>query len=636
MFREGTRMFTRAVAGSGALLMVLAVCVVATPSARASTSLAAGDLLAGDNVGNVNHYSADGTFLEGIYTGATSIEMGACQDSSGNVYQTNFSTGSVIRIKPDGTVDPSFLAYGMYHPLSCAVAPNGNILVGQDQNVEALDSSGAAVAVYPVGADRGGSGSWISLDSDGCTLNVAAGEFTQYNICTNSITGSLHTIDDAASQSEQLSNGDLLVADAGDVEEINSSGVVRTYTVPGSSALTSLAISADGNSFWVGDFESGTIAKISLSTGDVLQTLQQANDVQGLLVYGQGSTSSSHVLLGIGDSVAAGHGLGLSTGFPDNRYAYPMLAAARLGYSGRDYAITGACAVSQNIDGASPLTPSTCTTSVLSDELPAAAGVKPDVITLTIGANDIRFGECLQAIMLSKGKNPCQGTTFTNDLTALSQNLGLLFTRLKTTYPGVPIYVMRYYNPLPQPPISAQEICPASRAIAAYRAQKKSAYIGALIRGLTGQSDAVAEQVQTTLYDIAQAVVKQLNKTIVDAATAAGAKTVPIYFGGHDYCRTLTGGSTVDTWVYGPSIHGTVSGFTGLISATIPFDFDLPSVCPTPDAGDSTAYYVSGSGQFGALGAWSYSFTGKVNCLPHPTLYGQHAIARAFVHMISP
>ena len=344
-----------------------------------------------------------------------------------------------------------------------------------------------------------------------------------------------------------------------------------------------------------------------------------------------GDLASSRIVVGLGDSIAAGHGLGPSDGYPDNSNAYPLLLAGLLGYAGYDYAITGACAATRGKDGGSSSTPAGCDHSVLSDELPRIT-VRPNVITLTVGANDIRFGDCFQAVVLRAGDNPCQGTAFDTNLKALSQNLSTLLARIKGKFPAVPIFVMRYYNPLPGIPDTAREICPASRALAAIQKKNAQGYIQALISGTIGSYDNTAADVQRDLYLKATNIVSRLNRTIRTAATAAGARTVSPYFAGHDFCRTLTGGSVSDAWVYGPSLHGSVSGF-GVINTRIPFDFDLPSACPAPHAGDSLAYYYSAAGSwFGE--SWTYDFTGKINCMPHPTIDGQRAIARAFKQAI--
>ena len=92
--------------------------------------------------------------------------------------------------------------------------------------------------------------------------------------------------------------------------------------------------------------------------------------------------------------------------------------------------------------------------------------MKPDLVTLTVGANDIQFGDCFQAIFLKTGTNPCNGSTFQTDLKALGKNLSVLLTKIKALFPGTPIYMMKYYNPLPTPPTSTAELCPASAVMA--------------------------------------------------------------------------------------------------------------------------------------------------------------------------
>jgi lysophospholipase L1-like esterase len=337
-------------------------------------------------------------------------------------------------------------------------------------------------------------------------------------------------------------------------------------------------------------------------------------------------------LVGLGDSVAAGHGLGPSDGFSKNPHAYPMLlAATHLAYTGYDHAISGACAATnpkveksdkrdgeneEHKDAGSPSTPDTCKTSVLSDELPKVT-VKPDLITLTVGANDIQFDKCFEALVLetlglATDPNPCQGETFDSRLKALSDNLSLLFTRLKENHPGVPIYVMEYYNPLPPPPASAADICLLARLIA-YK------------NGKTG--DTAASEQQTHLYNTAESIIERLNQTIEDAASAAGVNTVPLHFQGHDLCRTLTGGYVSDTWVYGPSVHGEFQVLRQTIQRV---DFDLPDPCPVPHSEDRP-YPIKGS-----VVGYEYDFTVSVNCMPHPTRGGQSAIAAAFRATIGP
>jgi hypothetical protein len=132
------------------------------------------------------------------------------------------------------------------------------------------------------------------------------------------------------------------------------------------------------------------------------------------------------------------------------------------------------------------------------------------------------------------------------------------------------------------------------------------------------------------MWTEAENILAKLNAAIAKAATAAGTHIVNINFSGHDFCRTLTGGTVADTWVYGPTLHGFVQG--GTESRNI--DLDLPGVCPSPHPGDSHEYNFAANGKWDHI-SWSYDFTATVNCLPHPTSDGQTAIAEAFVAAIT-
>jgi lysophospholipase L1-like esterase len=404
--------------------------------------------------------------------------------------------------------------------------------------------------------------------------------------------------------------------------------------VTGVCSNASCVTGTDGNVSW-------TYTSNGSSGSDTIEAFYDMNK-NGTADVGEPQTTAgmqwtaapAKALVGLGDSIAAGHGLGPSVGFPDNADAYPLQLAKQLGYGGYDYAISGACVASPNKDGGSSSTPSSCTTSVLSDELPAI-GVKPNVITLTVGANDISFGDCFKAVVLKVGTNPCSGSTFNSNLGALSKNLSTLYAVIKQKYPGIPIYEMLYYNPLPLAPSSTSQICPASRVIAGIDKKSNLGYIQSLYLGATGQFDADAATVQGNLFVTAQQIINKLNSTIKNAATAAGVTTVAQDFTGHDFCQTLTGGSVADTWVYGPTFHGFFEAFSVVTDKKFPFDIDAPSACPAPHTGDATQYYTSGTGGWDGV-AYTYAFTFTINCLPHPTIDGQRAIAAAFKTKITP
>src|SRR6266542_936169 len=139
----------------------------------------------------------------------------------------------------------------------------------------------------------------------------------------------------------------------------------------------------------------------------------QSLNVSSALNFG-----TAKLLVAFGDSVSAAEGLGMSTGYPgDNAGAYPAVLASHLGWASDNFSISGACA-----DG--------CPQSILGDELPTAERLhlQPSLITITVGADDIQFGNCFLAVLGVISKNPCAGADFTRSLHALKTHLGVVLT----------------------------------------------------------------------------------------------------------------------------------------------------------------------------------------------------------------
>ena len=169
--------------------------------------------------------------------------------------------------------------------------------------------------------------------------------------------------------------------------------------------------------------------------------------------------SSSGTVVGLGDSVAAGHGLGGSGGNGDNPYAYPVLLAKSLGDAPDDLAISGACAAKRNDKGADLNTPVSdssgqhCTNSVFEEinSMPKNLGSSSRIV-VTVGADDVEFSTCLKALLTGIGNglsNPlCQGPAYQARLAALRHNLGLDITKIRSLAPNTPIVLVGYYNPI--------------------------------------------------------------------------------------------------------------------------------------------------------------------------------------------
>jgi lysophospholipase L1-like esterase len=336
----------------------------------------------------------------------------------------------------------------------------------------------------------------------------------------------------------------------------------------------------------------------------------QSANVSSALNFG-----TTKLLVAFGDSVSAGEGVGMSAGYPDNTSAFPAVLAAGLGWAADNFSISGACAGG-------------CSQSILANELPAAESMhlQPDLVTVTVGADDIDFGDCFRAVLGIISKNPCTGPDFKKNLAALKTNLGNVLTRIKTDYPGVRIAVTEYYNPLPYAPTAnVASLCSLMPVLSLVPLIRAGDYkqIARII--LHHQLRAHGAQYEKQLYDTAKTVLSSLNGAInAEASQFSNVTLVPVSFFGHDFCEDYTGGKS--GFVFGPSVLFTF-GFTwGLLSKFIQFQISPTDLCSSNLPGCYKKIVKSGSGDhFGFK--YSYTFIAGPNDFPHPTPSGQDAIA---------
>lgn len=318
------------------------------------------------------------------------------------------------------------------------------------------------------------------------------------------------------------------------------------------------------------------------------------------------------MVLGLGDSIAAGHG----NGADDNFHAYPHVLGSMLGWGHQDYAISGACAATLGYDGASSMTPggsTYCTKSVLHDEVPNIPNnlSSGSVITLNVGADDIEFSACFAAVVQGRAgtsSDPCSGQQFQDHLTALNFNLNLVIQRLHSIEPGVKIVLVSQYNPMPPAPGNRDTPCVLFKLAAYAKAYQD--------RSPSEASDATARAYQTQAANIASRVIRQLNSQLSSVALQDGVPLVNLDFFGHDLCEPYSGPSETSSWIYAPA----GSARYGAVSFNLTPSYTCISPCPETDPS------FSGSGtKFGL--SWHYYLS--VNGAPHPNVRGQRAIATA-------
>jgi lysophospholipase L1-like esterase len=301
-------------------------------------------------------------------------------------------------------------------------------------------------------------------------------------------------------------------------------------------------------------------------------------------------------LVALGDSVAAGYAAG---GRAD---AYPAAVGAALDLPVDNLATAGATA-----------------TTVLRQQLPAVAALRgtPVVVTLTVGANDIRFAECFGALF-GVGNDPCAGDHYDRNLDAFATNLAHVLDRVHGSYPRARVFVSRYYDPLPR---TADEVCGIDGAT----------FSGGGIGDRTTRRLArrVLDQRLTAwqrrLSTRAAQRLARLNATIDRVAVMHDARVVDVDFTGHDLCAA-------NPWVFPPDVRARLNfKWAGPDYAeTLTYTGSPRCVTPCGPPLPFTARFPATVGTLVVTG------TLQPNGTPHPDPAGQRALATAFLHAIRP
>lgn len=276
--------------------------------------------------------------------------------------------------------------------------------------------------------------------------------------------------------------------------------------------------------------------------------------------------------------------------------------------------------------GADPATPATCDKSIVTDQLPKARQLiaeQPGLIVVMVGANDVQFSHCGIELLVPAfyAGNPCKEEVIGPGLAVMRRNLQTTFGAIKKQYPRSPMVVSLYYNPMPGPPAAAADVCPLFEPVVALR--KPLSLISD--RTLANAS----AQMQAEVYEGGQKIVERLNATIRAAAQQSGAVVAAADFTTHDLCRTQTGGSREDVWIYGPDASISFSARVAGPGVSKQWRFTLPSACKDLSQEPED---VTTNGPVTRVIAGitvTYDVRLKINCMPHPTLEGQQGLAAA-------
>jgi len=348
------------------------------------------------------------------------------------------------------------------------------------------------------------------------------------------------------------------------------------------------------------------------------------------------------VVIGLGDSIAAGYGL---SPVSNNNLAYPAQVAARIHDGYDDIAVAGAC-VDQG-DGTSGVGGNCSAFSSLLQQIQTlcpdimlqnspcsnkdAFGAPINLITITVGANDIVFDKCLYAAIetgtVGQNTDPCSQSNLTANMNLMVDQLEQALSLLTGPYgfPGVPIALTNYYNPLPTGSAPMCVLAAATTGIAfVNQIGLQNTVEDILFRpdqflnGIKG--------VQGSLYSLAASVLRQLNGGINEAAAQfPQAHIVPLdsSFANHDVCAGN------NAWLYGPQVNVSANFDFSFVHDTASFSL-TPTNCPYQGVLDQPLISPPFSD---SEGPFSLSTSGSTNCMVHPTAEGQYQIAKqiAFV-----
>lgn len=262
-------------------------------------------------------------------------------------------------------------------------------------------------------------------------------------------------------------------------------------------------------------------------------------------IFSTTTFAASSTYAALGDSVAAGAGLETNTSICDrSTQAYPYSVAASTGLTLAHYACTGAKADEGIYDSQET---SLATLPAQLDQ--AYASGTPDLITLTIGANDTRWTQFIRQCYYIRCGYGVDTARFNVYLVDLKLELNIIMAKIHTLSNGTPpqVIVTGYYNPLSSIKCSHTDDVTPSEA----------SWLAARVNSL---NSAISGTVAKYSYG----------------------EFAPVSFAGHELC-------SADSWVQGPSsampFHPTAAGQQA-IAASVLSHYNQPSQPPQ----DSTSY----------------------------------------------
>ena len=387
--------------------------------------IASGDMVASLASGQVNEYTPAGTLVQTLIPSANT-PTGSAFDGAGNFYVTEFGSNDILKVDAktgavsvfsnntilaDGTSfnSPESIAFGPGYTSMFVSDANRN---GPNGGIHVIDTAtGKGHAFLPLPSSNGSSGlgesDWLAFNHSG-TLFMTNENPTQGVMQVNQTTGDIiqpsfvaNLPDDAYAISFDT-NDNLWVSVTSSILEYDRTGrLLRTISNPAFSTVFAAVFNPPFNAVYAGDLSTGNIFTYDLN-GKLLSQFNAGSGIDGLSVAGTVLVSKAGDYVAMGDSYSSGEGTGdylKGTDVSGDRchrslHAYGPLLDDSLGLGALKFvACSGAVTEDFFYRNHSNVTEQAQNASLNSSTAH---------VTLTIGGNDVGFGDVLTACVGGK------------------------------------------------------------------------------------------------------------------------------------------------------------------------------------------------------------------------------------------
>jgi hypothetical protein len=215
-----------------------------------------GELFVGADNGRVLIYSPDGDLVHQISHPSSQwgTSVGLAFDAEGNLYQARWTAGSVAKYDHGGNVVAEDFITGLEFPQSLAFDAAGHLYVGEGGgagDILKYAADGTLLARYDVAVELSGADA-IDLAADQCTMfyTSAGASLKRFDVCTNQQLPDFATDLGYCFEFRLLPDGGALLPCYTSVVRLDASGAVVSTYYDEAYGVISVALSADGGSFW--------------------------------------------------------------------------------------------------------------------------------------------------------------------------------------------------------------------------------------------------------------------------------------------------------------------------------------------------------------------------------------------------